>query len=702
MPVSSAMDATLASPAPVPDVEVGSLSSMLQQQTAMLAQVIATSPARSSSPISTERRQLVDALTTQRQCIDAQAQRMASLEEMVRAQQAQIQQHMQAQLALQQQWMQQDRQRSQQNEQQQTQALYQQREALLQHQVQQMHAQQSQAALQRERELQQLEQQRQQAAAPAAASPKTTYKVKEVDPEKLADIQWKFEKERVLLQERVKREEKEQQIALLEKELELLQEERRAAQEKRAREEAAAARQKEKERELVRLAEAEAFELELQRQEEEKQALEREVRALQEQQLAAEAEERERERAAKRAKEDAQRKEAERVRSELLAECRRLEQAKEDRQRQKEAQFFNSARADDLLRKHLKGAAASPPRGLAANPPVSTEATQNYLRFVETLDGEQRKLLIRSGWTPEAIQKLQQCELTRRQLRAADGHPLPGTTPEQLQELQALDRWQKWNLDSDVVLGAATGEHLPIAEAAAGDGLASPKGLLTERAAEGALHDSKLAQRPWLQKAASPPRPNAGRLPEATALPSYVFSPVSPAFSQLQASQLSAGTPAAPPPSTPAPVVNGVPPHAGMTHVPRTPGRVVPVLEAVASPQGGRDAAAAAAAQAAYPLSAEFSSQLRAAAAVPEAVPKAPPAPLSTPAASHLSRASTLQSRTLLDGLEAAAPPAPAAGASKKADDKDKDLDHIVNQIYIPNSLMNFSSTRGGLFPQSR
>ena len=368
----------------------------------------------------------------------------------------------------------------------------------------------------------------------------------------LQQAQWQFEKDRLLLEERIKvchdsppspthtnprthaqREDKEREIVRLEKELELAKEQRREVVERLAREEAAAAKVKEEEKERARRAELASFERESALQERVNADLEREISALRTQQRAAD--EAEQQRAAAQREAAAKNKQANAYAEHLalLSECRRLEQAKENRQRKLTSQHLNAARADILLQK--KGVAG----GVKVDPDaVDGQTVASYLRFVDALDREQKKLLRQSGWGQDDIRRLEEVELTRRQLQSA-GLPLESmtvhaaqqvVTQRQLHDLAQVERWQKWHIDSDNTLraassfcsdgGAGGGGGGLIAAAAAtspvsrpslaaggGGGPAlSPRGQLTAEAADAFLEGRNASgavgsTKSWLAKA---------------------------------------------------------------------------------------------------------------------------------------------------------------------------------------------------------
>ena len=186
------------------------------------------------------------------------------------------------------------------------------------------------------------------------------------------------------------------------------------------------------------------------RQEAQKVGLEQEIRRLRAGQAAIEQAERAR---ADEAKENAARKrgeDAEKQRLSLLSECRRLETARDERQRRLAAQHLNSARAEQLVTRRL---------GTAA--PPTTEDTQGYLSFADSIGKEQHRLLKQSGWGDNDVRRMEDAELTRRQLNATAGvggdHQDRGVTESQMRDLEQIDRWQKWHIDSDLVLDGAAG-----------------------------------------------------------------------------------------------------------------------------------------------------------------------------------------------------------------------------------------------------
>eukprot|EP00754_Rhynchopus_humris_P019198 Rhum_TRINITY_DN14636_c1_g1::Rhum_TRINITY_DN14636_c1_g1_i1::g.104639::m.104639 len=295
-------------------------------------------------------------------------------------------------------------------------------------------------------------------ASATTTAPKRTEAPTAASAAQLQQAQWQFEKDRLLLEERIKREDKEREIVRLEKELELAKEQRREVVERLAREEAAAAKVREEEKERARRAELATFERESALQERVNADLEREIAALRTQQRAAD--EAEQQRAAAQREAAAKNKQANAYAEHLalLSECRRLEQAKENRQRKLTSQHLNAARADILLQK--KGVAG----GVKVDPDaVDGQTVASYLRFVDALDREQKKLLRQSGWGQEDIRRLEEVELTRRQLQSA-GLPLESmtvhaaqqvVTQRQLHDLAQVERWQKWHIDSDNTLRAA-------------------------------------------------------------------------------------------------------------------------------------------------------------------------------------------------------------------------------------------------------
>ncbi|KAJ9453690.1 hypothetical protein DIPPA_04605 [Diplonema papillatum] len=367
------------------------------------------------------------------------------------------------------------------------------------------------------------------------------------DKARLDELHWKIEKEKMLLAEKLKREEREQEILRLKTELSLAEEERRALQQKQAREEAQAAKLKAEEKETLRKKQAEFFEAEIQRQARERDELQVEINVLRQKQHMMEDAEAERVAATRQRELQRRKDEEERKHALLLAECRRLEQAKENRQRQLVMEHLNAARADELVNKKMErectaiGLAPAPQspakNAFATNPPpVSHEQTHEYLSFVATLDETQKVLLTKSGWTPSDMLRLEECELTKRQLKSLDtaggdagtkrhrsrsgrkrGKPddaSAGLTNRHLQDLAVLERWQAWQVDSDMVLDQMN--HRPA------------EGLLTQQAAEEVLNSRVENKRTWLAKAREAITADARPAVASRPLPSYIAPQTTP------------------------------------------------------------------------------------------------------------------------------------------------------------------------------
>ena len=243
------------------------------------------------------------------------------------------------------------------------------------------------------------------------------------------------------------RQEKEQDILRLEKELELAKEQRRDLADRITREEASAARTKAAEKAARAAEESARFEEEMARQEAQKVELEQEIRRLRAGQAAIEQAERAK---ADEAKENAARKrgeDAEKQRLSLLSECRRLETARDERRRRLAAQHLNS---EQLVTRRL---------GTAAPPTI--EDTQGYLSFADSIGKQQHRLLKQSGWGDKDVRRTEGAELTRRQsnasARVGGDHQDRGVPESQMRDLEQIDRRQKWHIDSDLVLNGAAG-----------------------------------------------------------------------------------------------------------------------------------------------------------------------------------------------------------------------------------------------------
>ena len=270
-------------------------------------------------------------------------------------------------------------------------------------------------------------------------------------------------------------------------------------QEKQLREEAAAARSKAEEKDRIREEEVKMFEVEFERQEQETRELEAEISKLRMKQQEIEEAEMRKAYELKKESERQKRDKAEKERADLVTECRRLENAKEARQRKLAAQHLNDVRTEALLMRKAERdggllSAAGMPQPLQRKkknkkgvPPVTDEKLKDYLKFVDSIEKEQNKLLVASGWDSRAMQTLEECELTKRQMRNHGRKGYDGTTQKQKHDLEILEKWQQWHVDSDMVLDFA---HGPDA-----------RGTITEEAAKALLYDDKLEKRSWVAKA---------------------------------------------------------------------------------------------------------------------------------------------------------------------------------------------------------